>query len=91
VRERERERECEGERGVHSYNSCACSKKASSSSSSRHGSLLNGVNWALRHNELVGLHYITVILFRSKTGSSEKVQRGYQNPFTHCSAPYRSI
>jgi hypothetical protein len=32
VRERERERESvRDERGVHSYNSCACSKKASSS------------------------------------------------------------
>jgi hypothetical protein len=81
VRERERERESvRDERGAHSYNSCTCSKKAGSSSSSRssrHGSLLNGVCWALRHSELVGLHYVTVILFRSKTGSSEKVQRGY--------------
>jgi hypothetical protein len=54
-RERERERESvRDERGVHSYNSCACSKKASissSSRSSRHGSLLNGVCWALRHSE----------------------------------------
>ena len=32
VRERERERESvRDERGAHSYNSCACSKKASSS------------------------------------------------------------
>ena len=82
VRERERERESvRDERGAHSYNSCTCSKKAGSSSSSRsirHGSLLNGVCWALRHSELVGLHYVTAILFRSKTGSSEKVQRGYK-------------
>jgi hypothetical protein len=47
------------------------------------GSLLDGVSWAQRHSELIGLHNVTVILFRSKTGSSENFQRGYQNPLTN--------